>query len=54
MPKKVIAAWGLVLGLGAAALVAWPVDVPAQDAKPDAKADAKPVAAPETEAPLTR
>jgi hypothetical protein len=50
VPKNVTAAWGLVLGLGAAALVAWPVDVPAQDAKPDAKADAKPVAVPETEA----
>jgi hypothetical protein len=52
MPKKVIvAAWVLALGIGAAALVAWPVQVPAQDAKADAKADAKPAAAaPETEA----
>jgi glutathione S-transferase len=41
MSKKVTAAWALVLGLGAAALVAWPADVPAQDAKPDAKPEAK-------------
>lgn len=41
MSRSMTAAWGLVLGLGAAALVGWPNAVPAQDAKADAKAEAK-------------
>ncbi len=50
MSKKAKAAWALVLGLGAAALVSWPAAVPAQDAKTDTKTEAKADAKPETEA----
>jgi hypothetical protein len=50
MSRNVTAAWALALGLGAAALVAWPAGVPAQDAKPDTNTEAKATAAPETEA----
>src|SRR5262245_44756818 len=48
--KRVTAAWGLVLGLAAAGVVAWPIDVPAQDAETDPKTEAKADAKPETEA----